>query len=493
MAKRLIQYLLISLMALSGIGFWHQGVVLADGIQVPTVNDEFDQFEQKEPIQQEQPVSSPPVDEQKGIVDQITEPLSEIVDWLGDKISGSWEWLKAKAAAFWDWLTEICSKMAEVVVDALSTVWEWVKKYKEYIACAVVLVIGIVLCFFPLTSGLGASILWGMGISFLVSAGLNGGINKDTFMEAAIGGVLGVLGFGIAGGLAKGLASGIGQKLIMGLKNTPGLGAVLRGGQQLLPKLPGPFQKMFSRTGLIGAVEGAGTSVADDILHNRNINVLNAIMAGVFGAGAVAVVHFATPAVNKAFTSLEPILGKTPIVKNIIMKVDGCVGNRTSAGYLASIEIPGSCLKVLDSKTIPDEMRSPHVNLTGKIQYGESDLSQIVQAYRKKNNLSSGRNVAVFEYIQNGEYKIIIKESGYGHSERKIARELEQEGIHPEQVTRIYSELEPCVIPGGMCQPFIDKNFPNAKVTYSFEYGNTRESRRKGVNELKKSVKEIMK
>ena len=94
-------------------------------------------------------------------------------------------------------------------MDALSTVWEWVKKYKEYIACAVVLVIGIVLCFFPLTSGLGASILWGMGISFLVSAGLNGGINKDTFMEAAIGGVLGVLGFGIAGGLAKGLASGI--------------------------------------------------------------------------------------------------------------------------------------------------------------------------------------------------------------------------------------------------------------------------------------------
>ena len=46
-------------------------------------------------------------------------------------------------------------KMAEVVIDTLSSAWEWVKKYKEYIAFSVVLVVGVVLCLFPLTSGLG--------------------------------------------------------------------------------------------------------------------------------------------------------------------------------------------------------------------------------------------------------------------------------------------------------------------------------------------------
>lgn len=72
MGKRLIQFLLIWLIAFLGISFWNQGVVLADGFDVPTVNDEFDQFEQKAPVQKEQPVSPPPVEEKKGFFDSIT-------------------------------------------------------------------------------------------------------------------------------------------------------------------------------------------------------------------------------------------------------------------------------------------------------------------------------------------------------------------------------------------------------------------------------------
>jgi hypothetical protein len=131
------------------------------------------------------------------------------------------------------------------------------------------------------------------------------------------------------------LASGIGQKLIMGVKNSKVLGPVLRGGQKLVSKLPAPLQKVFSKGGAIGAVEGAGTSVADDILHGRKINWKNAILAGIFGAGSVAVVHFAQPAINKAVASLEPVLAKTPIVKNVFNKVGDCVAVRQTGGYHA--------------------------------------------------------------------------------------------------------------------------------------------------------------
>ena len=318
-----------------GTGSWVHALVHADGgINVPEINEDFDQFEQKDPVQKEQPVSSPPVEEKKGLLDSITEPLSEAADWLGDKISGAWEWTKEKASAFWDWFTEICSKIAEVVIDTLSAVWDWIVKFKEYIAFAGVLILGIVLCIFA--TPLGIAVLSGMALSFVISMALNGWeINKMTFLETAIGGILGLVGGGITAGASRGLASGIGQKLIMGAKNSKVLGSVLRGGQKLVSKLPAPLQKVFSKGGAIGAVEGAGTSVADDILHGRKINWKNAILAGIFGAGSVAVVHFAQPAINKAVASLEPVLAKTPIVQNVFNKVGDCVAVRQAGGYHA--------------------------------------------------------------------------------------------------------------------------------------------------------------
>jgi hypothetical protein len=151
---------------------------------------------------------------------------------------------------------------------------------------------------------------------------------------------LGLIGGGITAGASRGLASSIGQKLIMGVKNSKILGPVLQGGQKLVSKLPAPMQKVFGRGGAIGAVEGAGTSVADDILHGRKINWKNAFLAGVFGAGSVAVVHFAQPVVNKAVASMEPVLAKTPIVKNVFNKVGDCVAVRQTGGYHALIDIP---------------------------------------------------------------------------------------------------------------------------------------------------------
>lgn len=91
-----------------GLGSWERDVAFADGgFDVPTVNDEFDQFDQKPPVQKEQPVESHSVKEEKGFLDYITEPISAAWDWTTEKVSGAWEWTKEKAAAFWDWFVEI--------------------------------------------------------------------------------------------------------------------------------------------------------------------------------------------------------------------------------------------------------------------------------------------------------------------------------------------------------------------------------------------------
>lgn len=131
---------------------------------------------------------------------------------------------------------------------------------------------------------------------------------------------------------------------------------------------------------------------------------------------------------------------------------------------------------------------------TGQIEYGNSDLSKAAKAYRDKEAIDDERNVAVFEYrADDGSLKTItsasVRGSGGGHAERIIGRELSDKGINPSQVVRIYSELEPCNVPGGYCARFIEREFPQAKVTWSFKYGATPESRAAGMAALKAALK----
>ena len=66
---------------------------------------------------------------------------------------------------------------------------------------------------------------------------------------------------------------------------------------------------------------------------------------------------------------------------------------------------------------------------------------------------------------------------------------LAEKGIDPSKVTRIYSELAPCVgLPGGSCQKLIAESFSKAAVTFSFEYGTTTASRQAGVQVLKEAI-----
>lgn len=132
--------------------------------------------------------------------------------------------------------------------------------------------------------------------------------------------------------------------------------------------------------------------------------------------------------------------------------------------------------------------------VVGKVAYGATDLSKVAQAYRVANNIKSARNIAVFEYIDKaGDVKTITMASvrNVGHSERLIAKELKRLGIDPKNVTRIYSELAPCALPGAYCHNLISKTFSQAAVTFSFEYGATKTSRMAGVAALKQAVKQL--
>lgn len=72
---------------------------------------------------------------------------------------------------------------------------------------------------------------------------------------------------------------------------------------------------------------------------------------------------------------------------------------------------------------------------------------------------------------------------GAPHPERVLWTRLEAQGVRPEQVTRVYTELEPCFLPGNYCAMWLTR-FTNAEFTHSFDYGSTAENREQGFLEL---------
>jgi hypothetical protein len=359
-------FLLLLLVFIVGAGCYSSQAYAAGSFQVPQVNDHFDKGKEDPPPSKTQLPPQPEKKDEGGFWHSVTKPFKSAWNWASDKASDAWNWTKDKASQLWDWICKVCDKIAKVVVDALSATWNWIVKYKEYIACAAVVIVGVVLCF--VAPPLGAAVLSGAALSFLISAGLNGGkIDKHTFMDAAIGGLLGLCGAGIAGGASRALATGVGQKLLTGLAESRFMGPLMRGGSKLIGKLPGPMQKIFTRAGFVNAVEGAGTSMADDLLHGRKINWKMMIFSGVFGAGMLGLFHFAEPAVNKAASSLEPLLAKTPIVKNLFKSATNCVALNQERGYFA---VATSCI---NTKLL------------------ENDLA----AYRNKLNVPKTETVAV--------------------------------------------------------------------------------------------------
>lgn len=94
---------------------------------------------------------------------------------------------------------------------------------------------------------------------------------------------------------------------------------------------------------------------------------------------------------------------------------------------------------------------------------------------------------AAFEYVDTAGAKQVVTEAtgpGRLHPEEIIWRRLSGQGIEPDQVRRVYCELEPCLMPGHYCAAWMQETFPRAEFTHSFDYGATAESREEGIKEL---------
>jgi hypothetical protein len=94
---------------------------------------------------------------------------------------------------------------------------------------------------------------------------------------------------------------------------------------------------------------------------------------------------------------------------------------------------------------------------------------------------------AAFEYVDSsGSKQVVTEASGPGlpHPEEIIWRRLSGDGVDPNQVRRVYCELEPCLMPGHYCAVWMQRTFPGAEFTHSFDYGDTAESREEGMKHL---------
>lgn len=94
---------------------------------------------------------------------------------------------------------------------------------------------------------------------------------------------------------------------------------------------------------------------------------------------------------------------------------------------------------------------------------------------------------AAFEYVDAGGARQVVTEAtgpGRTHPEELIWSRLSGQGVEPGQVRRVYCELEPCMMPGHYCAAWMQKAFPQAEFTHSFDYGDTAESREEGLKGL---------
>ncbi|URM90141.1 SUKH-4 family immunity protein [Streptomyces sp. MRC013] len=94
---------------------------------------------------------------------------------------------------------------------------------------------------------------------------------------------------------------------------------------------------------------------------------------------------------------------------------------------------------------------------------------------------------AAFEYVDQAGAKQVVTEStgpGQPHPEELAWRRLAADGVNSSQVRRVYSELEPCLMPGHYCAVWLQEMFPHAEFTHSFDYGGTAESREEGLKQL---------
>lgn len=140
---------------------------------------------------------------------------------------------------------------------------------------------------------------------------------------------------------------------------------------------------------------------------------------------------------------------------------------------------------------------APNLSSSSRVEYGTDPMSKLaIQARKSEGWLRGGRNVAVMLYHDDAGNKGAIGALSDGtHSERldwKAVAELH--GIRPDQVDKIYTELQPCSGKGmPNCDKWLNTNFNGVPVSHSFDYGPTTASRTAGMKELHKALTQIRK
>jgi Xanthomonas XOO_2897-like deaminase len=173
---------------------------------------------------------------------------------------------------------------------------------------------------------------------------------------------------------------------------------------------------------------------------------------------------------------LAPICGPIALGTALAASaIDLSVYAATGEGNLKMILIDAGLTLLPGVGKLANRMRM--LSQTGRVGYATTDLGVAVKTARGAlPNAQTLRNAAVFEYESGGSR--VLSEVGWSrpgyHAERAIWQDLERAGVKPEQVKRIFSELEPCITPTPQagCKTFIANTFPNAKVTWAIDYGD---------------------
>lgn len=204
-------------------------------------------------------------------------------------------------------------------------------------------------------------------------------------------------------------------------------------------------------------------------------------------------------------TQVEPNNARQIEFRNSGIDLKAKLKQKLEAAEMNKLEKSEKSANIISQRTPPPEFQSKVSKADRllvpasieKIKPDATDLSRAVinerAKYQKEIGKITGKNFAAFEYIDdNGKLQVkIMSSSDSGqHSERRIGDWMKEQGIKPEKVTRVHSELEPCVTPQAFCKPYLAINVPQAKISYSFEYGDTI-SKVNGLRERNKYARQI--
>ncbi|MBA4601220.1 hypothetical protein [Thermoactinomyces mirandus] len=243
--------------------------VFADrGFQVPEIQEDFGQYDRIPEPQENTELIQQNTQEETGTWDWITEPVAQGWKWAEEKIAAAWNWMKETASDAWDGIVGVISRIADVVVDALSAAWNWILEHKE-IVITILSILGVIIAVIgfvieaPLALIVGAGILLGELISGFISL-ISGNelFSDEMLLDMLIGGIAGGISalFGWAAG-----AGAAGSSVVRWLgTRIPWLGRI--------------FPKMF------GGGVGAGVDQSLwDLLRNGKINWKRTVIAAGLG------------------------------------------------------------------------------------------------------------------------------------------------------------------------------------------------------------------